>query len=104
MIISVALMVIAVPEGFPLAVNLALAFAARRMTAENILVRVLGSCETTANISVVCTNKTGTLTQNNMSVVASSVGVYAKFVHILRENEARTNASNQGQVKARQQD
>ncbi|KAF8989808.1 calcium ATPase, partial [Hymenopellis radicata] len=70
LVVAVALVVVAVPEGLPLAVTLALAFATKRMTYENILVRVLGSCETMANASVVCTDKTGTLTQNDMTVVA----------------------------------
>jgi len=92
LIISVTLVVVAVPEGLPLAVTLALAFATKRMTAENLLVRVLGSCETMANASVVCTDKTGTLTTNVMSVVAGSVGVHCKFVRQLEDNAARTNA------------
>jgi len=59
------------------------------MTKENLLVRVLGSCETMANASVICTDKTGTLTQNEMAVVAGSVGVHAKFVRKLDENRTR---------------
>jgi len=73
-------------------VTLALAFATKRMTKENLLVRVLGSCETMANSSVICTDKTGTLTRNVMSVVAGSVGIHAKFVRKLEDNQARTNA------------
>ncbi|KIY43940.1 calcium-translocating P-type ATPase [Fistulina hepatica ATCC 64428] len=92
LIISVTLIVVAVPEGLPLAVTLALAFATKRMTYEKLLVRVLGSCETMANASVICTDKTGTLTQNEMTVVAGSLGVHAKFVRKLDENQARTNA------------
>ncbi|KAJ7227086.1 Ca-transporting ATPase [Mycena pura] len=92
LIISVTLIVVAVPEGLPLAVTLALAFATKRMTYEKLLVRILGSCETMANASVVCTDKTGTLTQNSMTVVAGSVGIHAKFVRLLENNEARTNA------------
>ena len=110
LIISVTLIVVAVPEGLclnvdfyipyssiltvglPLAVTLALAFATKRMTYEKLLVRVLGSCETMANASVICTDKTGTLTQNDMSVVAGSVGIHVKFVRNLDENAARTNA------------
>ena len=67
-----------VSPGLPLAVTLALAFATKRMTHENLLVRVLGSCETMANATVVCTDKTGTLTQNIMSVVVGSVGINAQ--------------------------
>lgn len=59
------------------------------MTGENLLVRVLGSCETMANASVICTDKTGTLTQNEMTVVAGSIGIHAKFVRKLDENPAR---------------
>ncbi|KAJ7931426.1 Ca-transporting ATPase [Mycena leptocephala] len=93
LIISVTLIVVAVPEGLPLAVTLALAFATKRMTYEKLLVRILGSCETMANASVVCTDKTGTLTQNVMTVVAGSVGIHAKFVRHLESNVARTNAN-----------
>jgi Ca2+-transporting ATPase len=92
LIISVVLIVAAVPEGLPLAVTLALAFATNRMTRQNLLVRVLGSCETMANATVVCTDKTGTLTQNVMTVVAGSLGVKGKFVRELAENSERTNA------------
>jgi Ca2+-transporting ATPase len=53
LIISVTVVVVAVPEGLPLAVTLALAFATRRMTKMNLLVRVLGACETMANATVV---------------------------------------------------
>ncbi|EPQ52794.1 Ca-transporting ATPase [Gloeophyllum trabeum ATCC 11539] len=100
LIISVTLVVVAVPEGLPLAVTLALAFATKRMTKENLLVRVLGSCETMANASVVCTDKTGTLTQNVMTVVAGSVGIHAKFVHRLDQNQARTNADEEVEGEA----
>ena len=79
--------------------TLALAFATKRMTKENLLVRVLGSCETMANASVVCTDKTGTLTQNVMTVVAGSVGIHCKFVHRLEENMARTNADEEPGVR-----
>ncbi|KAF9644891.1 Ca-transporting ATPase, partial [Thelephora ganbajun] len=103
LIISVTVIVVAVPEGLPLAVTLALAFATKRMTTENLLVRILGSCETMANASVVCTDKTGTLTQNAMSVVAGSIGIHAKFVRNLKENKARTNAPDQGQDQPQEQ-
>lgn len=64
------------------------------MTYEKLLVRVLGSCETMANASVICTDKTGTLTQNSMTVVAGSIGVHGKFVRKLNQNAARTNAND----------
>ncbi|KZT57691.1 Ca-transporting ATPase [Calocera cornea HHB12733] len=94
LIISVTIVVVAVPEGLPLAVTLALAFATRRMTKENLLVRVLSSCETMANANVVCTDKTGTLTTNVMSVVAGSIGIRAKFVRRLEENKDRAKVES----------
>jgi Ca2+-transporting ATPase len=94
LVISVTLVVVAIPEGLPLAVTLALAFATKRMTKQNLLVRLLGSCETMANATVVCTDKTGTLTTNVMSVVAGSLGVHGKFVAHLADNAARTNANS----------
>ncbi|EIW70907.1 hypothetical protein TREMEDRAFT_29328 [Tremella mesenterica DSM 1558] len=93
LIIAVTLVVVAVPEGLPLAVTLALAFATKRMTKQNLLVRVLGSCETMGHATVVCTDKTGTLTQNVMSVVAGSLGVHGKFVRNLSDNASRSNAN-----------
>ncbi|SOV07566.1 related to putative calcium P-type ATPase NCA-2 [Ustilago sp. UG-2017a] len=89
LIIAVTVIVVAVPEGLPLAVTLALAFATKRMTKMNLLVRLLGACETMANASVVCTDKTGTLTQNEMSVVAGSIGVNFKFADRLEANRKR---------------
>ena len=56
------------------------------MSNENILVRALRSCEAVANVSVICTSKTGTITQNKMNVVAGTVGVHAKFVRRLEGN------------------
>ena len=94
LIIAVTIVVVAVPEGLPLAVTLALAFATRRMTKMNLLVRVLGACETMANATVVCTDKTGTLTTNKMSVVAGSIGVHLKFAQRLAEHADRTNAND----------
>src|SRR5579863_955631 len=71
------------------------------MTKENLLVRVLGSCETMANASVVCTDKTGTLTQNEMTVVAGSVGIHAKFVRRLDENPTRAGGKEKSGPNSR---
>jgi Ca2+-transporting ATPase len=79
LIVAITLIVVAVPEGLPLAVTLALAFATTRMLKENNLVRVLRACETMGNATTICSDKTGTLTQNKMTVVAGTIGRDARF-------------------------
>ena len=78
-IVAVTIVVVAVPEGLPLAVTLALAFATTRMMKDNNLVRVLRACETMGNATTICSDKTGTLTQNRMSVVAGTLGTASRF-------------------------
>ncbi len=78
-IVAVTIVVVAVPEGLPLAVTLALAFATTRMLKENNLVRLLRACETMGNATVICSDKTGTLTQNKMTVVAGTLGASIRF-------------------------
>lgn len=78
-IVAVTIVVVAVPEGLPLAVTLALAFATTRMLKDNNLVRVLRACETMGNATSICSDKTGTLTQNKMSVVAGTIGTASRF-------------------------
>jgi Ca2+-transporting ATPase len=90
------LVVVSVPEGLPLAVVLALSFATRKMMEQNLLVRVLASCETMGNATVIATDKTGTLTKADMQVVAGSIGVNCKFVQRLHENKNRSNANTPG--------
>ena len=66
--IAVTLIVVAVPEGLPMAVTLSLAYSMRRMLKSNNLVRRMHACETMGAATVICTDKTGTLTQNQMQV------------------------------------
>lgn len=66
LMVAVTLVVVAVPEGLPMAVTLSLAYSMRRMLKTNNLVRKLHACETMGAITVICTDKTGTLTQNQM--------------------------------------
>lgn len=70
--LAVTLIVVSVPEGLPMSVTLSLALSMRRMLATNNLVRKLHACETMGATTVICTDKTGTLTQNRMSVAATS--------------------------------
>lgn len=65
---AVTLIVVAVPEGLPMSVTLSLALNMRRMLKTNNLVRKMHACETMGAITVICTDKTGTLTQNLMQV------------------------------------
>jgi P-type Ca2+ transporter type 2C len=89
-IAAITIIVVAVPEGLPLAVTLALAYATTRMLKDNNLVRVLSACETMGNATTICSDKTGTLTQNKMTVVAGVIGKNVTFegddeVHGLKE-------------------
>lgn len=74
LIVAITVIVVAVPEGLPLAVTLALAFATTRLLKENNLVRILKSCEVMGNATTICSDKTGTLTTNRMTVVAGTFG------------------------------
>ena len=66
--VSVAIIVMAVPEGLPMSITLSLAMSMRRMLKTHNLVRKMHACETMGAVTVICTDKTGTLTQNRMSV------------------------------------
>ena len=71
LVIAITVIVVAVPEGLPLAVTISLAFSVAQMQKENNLVRKLQSSETMGNANEICTDKTGTLTQNKMTVQSS---------------------------------
>ncbi|CAN6288202.1 unnamed protein product [Urochloa humidicola] len=71
---AVTIIVVAIPEGLPLAVTLTLAFSMKRMVKEHALVRTLSACETMGSVTAICTDKTGTLTLNQMKVTEFWVG------------------------------
>ena len=66
--LAVTVIVVAVPEGLPMSVSLSLAYSMRSMMRSNNLVRRMHACETMGAITVICTDKTGTLTENRMCV------------------------------------
>ncbi|CAF1094635.1 unnamed protein product [Adineta ricciae] len=82
---AITVVVVSVPEGLPLAVTLALAYAVRKMMTDNNLVRHLDACETMGNASTICSDKTGTLTTNRMTVVQCYVN--GKHYDKLPKNE-----------------
>lgn len=82
--IVVTIVVVAVPEGLPLAVTLTLTYSMRKMMMDNALVRRLADCETMGSATTICSDKTGTLTTNQMTVVESSV---AGTIHLTEERE-----------------
>ncbi|XP_059360006.1 plasma membrane calcium-transporting ATPase 3a isoform X5 [Carassius carassius] len=73
-IIGVTVLVVAVPEGLPLAVTISLAYSVKKMMKDNNLVRHLDACETMGNATAICSDKTGTLTTNRMTVVQIYIG------------------------------
>ena len=85
LMIAVTVIVVAVPEGLPMAVTLSLAYSMRRMMKTNNLVRKMHACETMGATTVICTDKTGTLTQNQMQVFQTNF--YALNQQKLEQNE-----------------
>jgi Ca2+-transporting ATPase len=99
-IVTVTIIVVAVPEGLPLAVTLALAFATTRMLKENNLVRHLKACEVMGNATTICSDKTGTLTRNEMTVVAGTLGTSSRFGGTMdTSNPEPANGNSKGKAK-----
>ena len=92
--ISITLIVVAVPEGLAMSVTLSLAYSMRKMTASNNLVRKLHACETIGAATVICTDKTGTLTQNRMRVHELGVPAYSASAELLCEAMAANSTAN----------
>lgn len=101
-IVTVTIIVVAVPEGLPLAVTLALAFATTRMLKDNNLVRHLKACEVMGNATTICSDKTGTLTQNKMTVVAGTLGTTSRFGGTLEPQVPRNTSPDKRDSAPRQ--
>ena len=98
--IAVTLIVVAVPEGLAMSVTLSLAYSMRKMTAENALVRKMHACETMGAATVICTDKTGTLTQNKMKVQHFSGKVDALFASQVAGNSTAFLEEKDGKISA----
>ena len=99
--VAVTLIVVAVPEGLPMSVTLSLAFSMRKLMKENTLPRTMHACETMGATSVICTDKTGTLTQNQMHVSETAFDNLAdqrlqsdKLSEIIKESIATNTTAN----------
>ena len=86
-ILCVSIIVVAIPEGLPLAVTLSLAFSIKKMMDYNNLVRKMHACETMGGANYICTDKTGTLTKNEMSVFKVLTGAWTRDLALNIEKE-----------------
>jgi len=96
-IVAVSVIVCAIPEGLLLAVSISLAYSVRKMMDDNNLVKKIHSCETMGNADCICTDKTGTLTKNQMTVMQIWVGddvVDAKDIKYFIKNNPKGVENN----------
>merc|ERR1711990_1296752 len=91
--LAVTIIVVAVPEGLPLAVTISLAYSMHKMMDDQNFVRVLRACETMGNATTICSDKTGTLTRNKMTVVAGTLGSDQQFASTASNSEKPSPAS-----------
>lgn len=103
LMIAITLIVVAVPEGLPMSINISLALSMRRMLHENCLVRKLHACETMGATTVICTDKTGTLTQNKMQVaemkITGDVDMRLIYEGIAQNTTATLNVGDGGKLE-----
>ncbi|MED9995781.1 MAG: calcium-translocating P-type ATPase, PMCA-type [Paludibacteraceae bacterium] len=96
---AVVIIIVAVPEGLPLSVTMALAFSMKTMARENNLVKKMHACETIGAVNVIFTDKTGTLTQNCMTVVEKSVSAQDQdMLNLIGAINSTANFSNENTV------
>ena len=93
-IIAVTIVVVAVPEGLPLAVTISLAYSMKKMLLDNNFVRHLAACETMGNATTICSDKTGTLTTNKMSVSKCQLYATGDISLKLRGNNSENQVSD----------
>ena len=105
-ILCISIIVVAIPEGLPLAVTLSLAFSIKKMMDYNNLVRKMHACETMGGANYICTDKTGTLTRNEMSVSQVLTGTFKRKLNQNRDVEevGRLDKKNNDEVKLIRED